>query len=205
MAQRTTALDVARRPPFIMATVDRRVEFEVTATPGEAPPADPQILIDLESRHGQALFGFVRRLGLSDTQAADCVQEVMLRMWAELDRGIVILDPRGWAFRAIYRLAMDEHRLRKRLAALVGVLAGRSERASSRPDHADRIAVWAEVDRLPVRQRQVLYLRYRADLPFEEIGDVLGMTASAARSHATQATATLRRRLVSIDPGSEAQ
>ncbi len=62
-------------------------------------------------------------------------------------------------------------------------------------DNSDRIAVWGEVDRLPTRQRQVIYLRYRADLPFDDIGVVLGMTASAARSHATQATHTLRTRL----------
>ena len=54
--------------------------------------------------------------------------------------------------------------------------------------------MWAEVDRLPTRQREVLYLRYRSDLTFEAIGEVLGITSSAARSHATQAMATLRQR-----------
>ena len=150
---------------------------------------------DLEARHGQALFGFVRRLGLSDEQAADSVQEVLLRLWAEIDKGVVIHDPKAWVFRSIYRLAMDEHRLRRRVSGLVALIGGRSARQEPEHDVADRIAVWTEVDRLPERQRHVLYLRYRADLPFDQIGDVLGMTASAARSHATQATATLRRRL----------
>ena len=40
------------------------------------------------------------------------------------------------------------------------------------------------VEITPERQRQVLYLRYRADLPFEDIGEVLGISASAARSRA---------------------
>ena len=44
-------------------------------------------------------------------------------------------------------------------------------------------------------KRQVVYLRYRSDLSFDQIGEALGITASAARSHATQAMATLRRRL----------
>ena len=68
--------------------------------------------------------------------------------------------------------------------------------ASGSRDHDDRIAVWSEIARLPPRQREVLYLRYQTDLSFEAIGDVLGVTAVAARSHASQATATLRRRLV---------
>jgi RNA polymerase sigma factor (sigma-70 family) len=143
---------------------------------------------------GQALFGFVRRLGLTDAQADDAVQETLARLLAEGRRGIVIAKPRAWAYRSIYRLAMDEHRLRRRWTALTGTLARRP--APSHPvDDADRIAVWTEVDHLPARQREVLYLRYRSDLPFDEIGQVLGITASAARSHATQALATLRVRL----------
>jgi len=154
------------------------------------------IVLDLERRHGQALFGFVRRLGLSDAQAADSVQEVLLRLWAELVAGRSIEQPKAWAFRAIYRLAMDQHRLQRRIAVIAERL-GRSDEArdDAARDAGDRIAVWAEVARLPERQRHVLYLRYRGDLTFEQIGSVMGITASAARSHATQATATLRRRL----------
>jgi DNA-directed RNA polymerase specialized sigma24 family protein len=37
-----------------------------------------------------------------------------------------------------------------------------------------------------------MYLRYRADLAYEEIGQTLGITSSAARSHATQAVERLR-------------
>jgi RNA polymerase sigma-70 factor (ECF subfamily) len=141
----------------------------------------------------QCLFGFVRRLGLTDEQADDAVQEVFTRLLAEHRRGIVIANPRAWAYRAIYRLAMDQHRLRTRLRTVVSALGLRTQRRSV--DDTDRIAVWAEVDQLPLRQRQVTYLRYRSDLEFEEIAHTLGITASAARSHATQAMATLRIRL----------
>jgi DNA-directed RNA polymerase specialized sigma24 family protein len=106
----------------------------------------------------------------------------------------VIANPRAWAFRSIYRLAMDEHRLDRRLRLLVGRLGARGG-GGSRPDLTDRIAVWSEVDRLPERQRQVIYLRYRADLAYEEIGQTLGITSSAARSHATQAVDRLRMAL----------
>ena len=154
------------------------------------------VVLDLERRQGQALFGFVLRLGLSDAEAADAVQEVLLRLWAELRAGQSIEQPKSWAFRTIYRLAMDQHRLQRR----IGLIAERLWRSDPDPGDStqgagDRIAVWAEVARLPERQRHVLYLRYRADLSFAQIGSVMGITASAARSHATQATATLRRRL----------
>jgi len=147
----------------------------------------------LANGDAQALFGFVRRLGLSDEQADDAVQEVFTRLLAEHRSGIVIANPRAWAYRSIYRLAMDQHRIRTRLRTVVGALGLRSQRRSV--DDTDRIAVWAEVDRLPLRQRQVVYLRYRSELEYEEIGQALGITSSAARSHATQAMASLRTRL----------
>ena len=151
------------------------------------------VVARLQDGEAQALFGFVRRLGLSDAQADDAVQEAFARLLEEHRRGIAIANPRSWVYRAIYRLAMDQHRLKARVAALIGALGRRSSNAS--PDITDRLAVWTEVDRLPLRQRQVVYLRYRSDLEHEEIGHVLGITASASRSHATQAMTTLRARL----------
>lgn len=161
----------------------------------DASDAD-RIVIDLEFEHGQALFGFVRRQGLSDDQAQDAVQETLVRLWHELRDHAPIDSPRAWAYRAAYRIAMDQHRLRRKLRLLSGRIEDGGRRSVD-PAQAtsDRVTVWSEVDRLPLRQRQVLYLRYRSDLAYEEIGAILGITASAARSHGTQALAALRRRL----------
>jgi RNA polymerase sigma factor (sigma-70 family) len=123
------------------------------------------------------------------------VQDVLLRLWTELRDGASIGNPRGWGFRVIYRLAMDQHRLRRKLRLISNAMAQRESQQDSRSSLEDRLMVWSEVDRLPERQRHVLYLRYRADLSFDEIGHVLGITPSAARSHATQAVARLRARL----------
>ena len=93
---RTLQIDPSRQAGRIMSAVDHEADFEVVGQiETSRRRVDPQIVEDLEARHGQALFGFVRRLGLSDEQAADSVQEVLLRLWAELDKGVVIHDPRG--------------------------------------------------------------------------------------------------------------
>jgi RNA polymerase sigma factor (sigma-70 family) len=168
----------------IDASLSRRtLEAATTAT-----------LVGLEAAHGQAMWGFARRLGLSEDEAQDVVQESLLRLWRELVRGSSIADPVGWVFRTSYRAAMDEHRARRRLVAL------RDRLVTTRPsgsgvDAADRLAVWSEVDRLPERQRHVLYLRYRADRSFEQVGQILGMSTATARSHCSQAVRTLRERL----------
>jgi RNA polymerase sigma-70 factor (ECF subfamily) len=175
-----------------MLAVGRLLRF--ASWPVDPGRAEAHVAVaGLQQGEGQALFGFVRRLGLTDEQADDAVQEVFTRLLAEYRNEVAIANPRSWAYRSIYRLAMDQHRLRRKVAALSRLLGGQATRGFT--DQADRIAVWSEVDRLPQRQRQVIYLRYRADLTFEEIGQVLDISPSAGRSHAAQAMATLRTRL----------
>ena len=152
-------------------------------------------VLDLERRTGQRLLGYAIRLGVDPDRAPDLVQDALIRLWRELGRGTVIGSPEAWTYRTLSHLAMDEHRLGRRVARLVERLGSRPEPRSMEACAADHIALWTQVDRLPMRQRQAIYLRYHADLTFDEVAHVMGITSSAARSHATQAVATLRERL----------
>ncbi|CAN5835399.1 SigE family RNA polymerase sigma factor [soil metagenome] len=158
---------------------------------GAAHDADRALVSDLERRRGAELYAFSRRLGLGPEAADDAVQESLLRLWAALEAGAPIERPDAWVFRAIYRLCMDHHRLRGRAQRLLERLRparGHEGRASV----ADRLVVWQAVDRLPARQRAAVYLRYRADLPYEEIGLILGIHAVSARSNVSRALDRLR-------------
>jgi RNA polymerase sigma factor (sigma-70 family) len=159
-----------------------------------AGPLEAGAIEGVHERRGRELYGLCRRLGLDDEEAHDAVQETFLRMLVESSRGLVILDPEGWAFRVAYRIAMDHYRVRRMARSVVDRLATVTSR--DEVDPADRVAVWAAVDHLPPRQRAVLYLRYRADLSYDRIGAVMGITANGARNDASVATASLRRRLV---------
>ena len=168
----------------------------VVANGGQARPiaADAAMVTEIHDAHGAALYDFARHLGVSDEQAADAVQEAILRLWRELRRGTVIERPLAWLYRTVYRLAMEQHRWRGRLSLLLPRLAPiRVEYAG--PESSDRVTVWAAVDGLPPRQRHVLYLHYVADLTFDQIADIVGISASATRTHASRGIATLRERL----------
>ncbi len=161
-----------------------------------ARAADPGAIIELETTQGQALFGFLRKLGLTDEDAADGVQEALLRVWTMMSAGKVVHDPTAMAFRIGYRLAMDSHRLRRRVDQLASRLTSMAEdRSAELIDAADQTALWRVVDRLPERQRQTIYLRYQADMTYESIAFVLGITPSAVRAHASLALRTLRAQL----------
>ena len=152
------------------------------------------MVTELHDAHGASLYDFARHLGLSDEQAADALQEAILRLWRELRRGNVIERPPAWLYRAIYRLAMEQHRWRRRVSLLLPRLAPRRIDYAG-PESSDRLSVWSAVDALPPRQRHVLYLHYAADLTFEQVAAVIGISPSATRTHASRGVARLRRQL----------
>jgi RNA polymerase sigma-70 factor, ECF subfamily len=177
-----------RRDPSLRRTDEAAALFE----PGLVRHAD-EVVERVDVGHGQNLFGLARRAGLDDQAAEDAVQETLVRLWLEVRSGTDVLDPPAWSFRTLYRIAMDQHRVRRRLREIV-------ERMGRRPppptrDLVQQMSIWSVVDRLPLRQRQVVYLRYRADMTFEQIALVMAITPSGARAHSAKANANLRRSL----------
>jgi RNA polymerase sigma-70 factor (sigma-E family) len=59
----------------------------------------------------------------------------------------------------------------------------------------ERQAVLVALHGLPVRQREVLVLRYYLDLSEASIADTLGISRGAVKSHASRGIASLRARL----------
>jgi RNA polymerase sigma-70 factor (ECF subfamily) len=168
-----------------------RVRLASTFSDASEPLAD-RVVSDVDAQHGQDLLGFARRSGLDDTTAEEAVQDALVRLWLEIRSGATILEPRAWTFRTLYRIAMDHHRFVRRARELAERFRGVMGTTTD-VDHDRRLSIWSLVDQLPTRQRQVVYLRYRADFAYEEIGLVMGITASAARAHATKAGVALRR------------
>jgi len=147
---------------------------------------DRVVVTDLQARRGGEMYGLARRLGLDGDEADDAVQETLMRAWVALDERDPIRSLDAWAFRTLYRICMDRHRWSRRVRLLADRLRPFSESSPATPI-AERLSLWATVDRLPERQRAVVYLRYRADLTFEEIGAALGIRPVSARSHVSRA------------------
>jgi RNA polymerase sigma factor (sigma-70 family) len=173
---------------MITTTLNARTDVLTDGSQADLPR---EAVLTLQSERGGELWGLARHLGLSPDEADDVVQETLLRLWSALRDGAAIERMDAWAFRSLYRLAMDRHRWHRRVRLLAERL-GSQPRRSSNIDHADRMAIWEAVEGLPERQRLAIYLRYRADLPYEEVGAILGIAAPSARSHVSRALDALR-------------
>ena len=64
---------------------------------------------------------------------------------------------------------------------------------------AERSAFISALWTLPARQREVVVLRYYADLPLAEVASATGASAAAVRAHAARAMSSLRAELGAAD------
>jgi RNA polymerase sigma-70 factor (ECF subfamily) len=131
----------------------------------------------------------------------DGVQQVRLRLLEHRSDSArqALRDPLAWAAVVASRVAADWHRnrrrdesLRDRLAARwpAGVAAGRSEE-----ERMLALSVAARLETLPAQLRQVISLRFYADLPVRDIAAALGVPEGTVKSRLHRAVSVLRRGL----------
>jgi RNA polymerase sigma-70 factor (ECF subfamily) len=122
--------------------------------------------------------------------AREVTAEAFTRAYERWSRVSRMASPTGW----VYRVAVNETRRRARRRDLERRLL-RREPAPRVADTTTDPALWEAVAALPDRQREVIVLRYVADLREREVADVLGITEGAASAALTAARKALASRL----------
>ena len=148
----------------------------------------------LDGHRDDVLRFLIASLGRHD--ADDAFQETFLSALRAYPRLRPDSDLRAWVLTIAHRKAMDVHRARRRRPVPVAEIRERSDDAGS-PAH-DRGDHWERVRTLPDRQREVLTLRYAADLTHAEIAAVLDCSEPAARRAAADGLKTLRKEFTDV-------
>ncbi|WP_351228596.1 sigma-70 family RNA polymerase sigma factor [Streptomyces sp. NPDC002133] len=138
--------------------------------------------------------------GVPTGDLQDGVQQVRLKLLEYRAGGREPLrDPGAWAAVAASNVAMDWHRSRRRQARLSERLAALAPRGESRHGggeaHVLALAIADGLHHLSPQQRQVLTLRFYADLPVAEIAAALGVPEGTVKSRLHTAVRALRGRL----------
>ncbi|MGW0709661.1 RNA polymerase sigma factor [Streptomyces sp. NPDC002643] len=139
--------------------------------------------------------------GVPQTDLPDGVQQVRLRLLERAASGREApRDVSAWAAVVASNLAMDWHRARRRQERLGERLASlrqpeHSLHAFGEDSSVLSLAVARGLDELPDAQRQVLVLRFYADLPVRGIAEELGIPEGTVKSRLHSAVRALRARL----------
>ncbi|RII19493.1 ECF RNA polymerase sigma factor SigL [Streptomyces sp. YIM 130001] len=135
--------------------------------------------------------------GVPPAELQDGVQQVRLRL---LERAAKGQDPprdvSAWSAVVASNLAMDWHRSRSRQERLGERLASlRQDQAGAEDTRVLSLTVAEGLDELADAQRQVVVLRFYADLPVARIADELGIPEGTVKSRLHKAVRVLRTRL----------
>ena len=163
---------------------------------------EPDGFEDFVSRRADALtrYGFV--LAGNPHDAADLVQEALVRLrgaWHRVERRD---DPEAYVRTTMARLHVSWWRKRRRERLTDAV----PERWVTDPGIArveDDIGVWRALAHVPPRQRAVLVLRYYEGLGDDAIADRLRISRGTVRSQAHRGLAAVRERLEPAPPQPE--
>jgi RNA polymerase sigma-70 factor (sigma-E family) len=118
--------------------------------------------------------------------AEDVAQETLAR--ATLRWGKLHDRPEGWVSRVASNLAVDRYRRRRREPTIAtGPIGIVDDRTVERGD------LVAALRRLPRRQREVVVLRYVADLSEADVAAALGCSVGSVKTHASRGLSAMRR------------
>jgi RNA polymerase sigma factor (sigma-70 family) len=138
--------------------------------------------------HKDAVYRFlVASVGAGEVD--DCFQETFiaaLRAYATLNESSSL---RAWILKIAQRKAIDAHRSRARRPHPHDVVP-EDGRISGPPE--PEAPVWGAVRALPAKQRSAVVQRYINDLPYKEIGDIIGCSEEAARQNVRAGIKRLR-------------
>jgi RNA polymerase sigma factor (sigma-70 family) len=149
------------------------------------------------AEHSRVVLRVCRAL-LPATDAEDAAAETFLAALRAYPRLRPDSDVRAWLVTIAHRKAIDVHRVRARSAV---PLAELPERPTAPVDPLPDSSLWDAVRDLPEKQRGAVAYHYVADLPYAEVGALMGTSEAAARRNAADGVRALRRRY----PGTTAQ
>lgn len=152
----------------------------------------------LVERYQESLVYFLRKITGTNEDAFDCAQEAFLAAYRNLWRYSEKYTFRAWLYTIARNKAMDNFRRKSREMILwendrlPEHQPGPEEQWLRQEEAAslDRI-----VDQLPKHYQQALYLRYKQELSYEEIGMVLNIPISRVKTYLHRGKEKLRQEI----------
>jgi RNA polymerase sigma factor (sigma-70 family) len=143
-----------------------------------------QVLLD---EHRNDVYRFLVA-SVGPDEADDCFQETFIAALRAYPRLRDASNLRSWLLTIAHRKAIDSHRARRRRAVPVENVP---ERPAAAPADGEP-ALWEAVRDLPSKQRASILHRFVNDLPYAEIGRIVGCSEAAARQNVRAGLASLR-------------
>ena len=167
---------------------------------GQALAGDERAFATLVDRYQDPLLGYIHGMLKDGEQSSDVLQQVLLQLYISLPTINTHMRLKGWLFRVAHNRCVDELRKRNRRNEVCFSTLERErteeellrvERIADSQPLPEEVAVQQElhdrlrraIDVLPPTFRRVAHLRCWRNLSFAEIGHLLKMPETTAKTY----------------------
>ena len=160
---------------------------------------EPQAVRELYQAYRGPIWTLIVYMVGDPLQTQDVLQNVFMKAF----RGLKSFRFQSRFFTWIYRIALNECRNHRRkrdiphvpLEAILGSRDEIDKTTVSEESEAYKTILREAVKRLPEKMREVILLKYREDLSYEEISGIIGCAPGTVASRLNRALAALEERL----------
>jgi RNA polymerase sigma factor (sigma-70 family) len=163
-----------------------------------AEPHWQQVVTRLVAERGDALTRYAYFVSGSRDDAADLVQDALVKTFGRLRNGFSVTSAEAYVRRAILTGYIDRGRRATRWRRIAHLAAAPEQTESPDADTSARIDLHEELQKLSPRERACLVLRYYDDLKVDDIAATLELSPGTVKRYLSDGLAKMA---VSLDPG----
>ncbi|MDM4764177.1 sigma-70 family RNA polymerase sigma factor [Galbitalea sp. SE-J8] len=159
--------------------------------PSPTAPQWERVLARLVETRGDALVRYAAFVCGSSTDAADLVQDALVRTFGRLRNGYTVDNAEAYVRRAIVSLHIDRVRRRTTWRRIAHLTWRPEEVESPDADTERRLDLHGELRKLSPRERACLVLRYYDDLPVAQIAATLEISPGTVKRYLSDGLAKM--------------
>jgi RNA polymerase sigma factor (sigma-70 family) len=207
----TSGPNVLRRPRVLVVREGNpaRDEREAMATDAASSGSWEEVVHRLVADRGDALERYAYFVSGSREDAADLVQDALVKAFGRLRNGFTVTSAEAYVRRAILNGFIDAGRRQSRWRRIRHLEVPPPEVDSPAIATEARLDLHGELEKLSPRERACLVLRYYDDLKVDDIADTLGLSSGAVKRYLSDGlgkmAVALRPDDNETDSGSEAR
>ncbi|WP_165063552.1 RNA polymerase sigma factor [Marisediminicola senii] len=154
-------------------------------------PAWEGVVAELIEHRGRALTAYATMLCGNVDDAADLVQEALVKTFGRLSNGYTVTSAEAYVRRAILNTHLDGTRRAIRWRRIAHLQAAPTEAASPATATDARLDMHHMLGTLAPRERACIVLRYYDDLKVDDIATELGLSAGAVKRYLSDGLAKM--------------
>ena len=175
--------------------------------PPEPSPDSPRwerVVIQLVAERGDALTRYAYFVSGSREDAADLVQDALVKTFGRLRNGFSVASAEAYVRRAILNTYLDRGRRTTRWRKIAHLTAVSEIAESPAEGTESRIDLHEELRKLTPRERACLVLRYYEDLKVDDIAATLELSSGAVKRYLSDGLSKMAVSLSDTDAADDA-